>query len=145
MPNKEDGGVEVRGFSCHLTAAVLLTHALLGCCWHHAHACGDANDRLAVAGWQHQCDAEEDASAGSPDRLHHRHDRDDCRGTRCSFLATAKSSAGIAPPGCHVSVAFALPASNPTVSAGPGEDRLSLVGLSLLPVRLHLLHQVLLI
>eukprot|EP00913_Durusdinium_trenchii_P023381 g21959.t1 len=42
-----DDAALIRGIFTHLTAVTVLAHALLGCCWHHAHegeCCAGAND-----------------------------------------------------------------------------------------------------
>jgi len=124
---------------------VLLAHAVLGCCWHHAHACGEAHDHLALAGWEHHWDVGKHPSAGGPDCSHHGHGRDDCRGVKCCFVVPAKEKAGIAPPVSRASAALTFAAADRVSVGSRFEEHLFAAGSQHLPVRLHLLHQVLLI
>ncbi len=129
-----------------LTAAILLAHALLGCCWHHAHACGHAHSPVAwvVAG----CEAEgpHEHSGHAPDRPGHKGPgQDGCRGAKCDFVrpATENLLPWAAAP-CRPTSA-AIVASDRSEAAGDAPQHLCAAGDLLWPVRLHLAHQVLLI
>jgi hypothetical protein len=137
-------GFLLRGFLGHLTAAMLAAHTMLGCCWHHAHACGQTHDPLAPVGWQHHEEPHHVGAGGCFDPSAQARGREDCRAVRCDF--------GVAKASPH---AMSVAPAQPGVVTMPGADAALLrrsseqhAGTSkaeLLPVRLHLLHQVLLI
>jgi hypothetical protein len=138
------------GLLSHIAGVVLLLHMLLGCCWHHAHAChhrllpapvspqGDDCDQWAIGGPHHS------NGHGSPGDDHHGSDH--CQGSWCVFTAgerlTAVSLAvlqetaiTVAPTG-HMGTAVTAAVPGPGFSnlAGPCP-----------PLRLHLVNQVLLL
>lgn len=145
VPIRADGGVVLRGLCSHLTVAVLLAHAMLGCCWHHAHACGETHDHLAMSGWQHPSKGNDHHPAGGPDRAHHGHGRDDCHGAKCSFVISAKDGADSSLFASCLFCVLTLPPADRVSVGGVLEPQFPAAGSLLLPVRLHLLHQVLLI
>ena len=51
-----------------LIAAAVLTHTLLGCCWHHVHPGHAAEQRVSVATGRHVCDSHQHHHAESTDR-----------------------------------------------------------------------------
>jgi hypothetical protein len=138
----------MRRFVCTLTAVTLLVHALVGCCRHHDHRgvscetveCCDS----VVAGCCHEEHAAES---------HHDHQPlapCDCKlqcKTFCISLPPEKTllDAGHSTPGVDtVAVESNATASCPTLVAG-WRDGLRAFRLSKPPLRLHLLHQVILI
>jgi hypothetical protein len=119
-----------------ITAVLLVLHAVLGCCWHHGHV--DSSDCGCVyesAGVEH---------SESPACGHGEHGQPKCLGGACVFTAQSKQ-----------------PTIQPTFSVDrlPTADRWAVKspvvlhdgGVSafaasfLLPVRLHVAHQVFLI
>lgn len=120
-----------------LIAGTLVVHLTVGCCGHHAHACeGDLSPAHSDATHDGQCPENECD--------HSHHGANDCQGARCSFVSSSR------PVGDWL--VQPLQASFPTLLC----DQPSLVGFSpeqptlssgrlLLPVRLHLANQVLLI
>lgn len=125
-----------------LTAAVLFIHTVFGCCWHHAHAGLQNTGSVAVS--EHAC------------CKHHQHDGDskqptkpvkcciECEGT-CSYVLPDKVQ--IEAPRSIAS--FDLVATLPQLAdAQIASATWSHVGDSphgaLPPLRLHLLHQLLL-
>lgn len=122
-----------------LMAAVLLAHALLGCCWHHAHACVMESEEPSV------CAAHRDDSHGAPDGSdEHDGHQHECGGGTCVFVRIENSPIGQLLTSWAIDLAFSTSPSQFTgesvhwaVSADPQE----FAG----PVRLHLLHQLLLI
>lgn len=87
-----------------LTTLVLLAHSLLGCCWHHAHACADeccptpAPTAAACLCNEHQhphCQPDPEDGGQHPDHgpfPHQHHDADHaCQASRCTFLRTEVS------------------------------------------------------
>jgi hypothetical protein len=120
------------------TAIVVLLHALLGCCAHHAHACVEAGKTRV----EHACHTH-DHGAPEPAGDHGGHNHN-CDGNACVYVRAEKA---------HVSAELA---SSPLHFAGLTEQRptpagteswVHVVGLHEFssPLRLHLLHQVLLI
>lgn len=135
----------MHGLSSSLTAGILLAHALLGCCWHHAHACGHAHSAVAwiVAG----CEAEgpHEHSGDAPDRPGQGPGRDACRGAKCDFVRPATENLlPLAAAPCRPASA-AIVASERSALIGDAAQHPCAAGDLLLPVRLHLVHQVLLI
>jgi hypothetical protein len=132
-----------------LMALSLLAHSLLGCCWHHAHACED-NERHEVShdfsgghchanGWATDCHGDQGLC-----RANHA-EHNNCQGTRCVFVGVLRvvvswplqtlgqaSAAGVA----HV----VAPCRTRSMS-GPAPDAAA----ASLPLRIHLLYQILLI
>ena len=143
MPILGDGGLALRGFLPYLTAAMLAAHALLGCCWHHAHACGQTHDPLALAGWQHNAEAHGDGATGCSDRSSH--ERDDCRAPRCDFVVSARVNPPALSPAPSLSAVPTVPGADQASLGNSLEQPFGTAGVRLPPVRLHLANQVLLI
>jgi hypothetical protein len=132
------------GFLPHLTAALLAAHTLLGCCWHHAHACGRECEPASSV---HASDAPEadDAHRCGADNSQSGQHRglNECRGSSCVFLRTSE---------CELDGdQFDLPAlacldagGSPLCAAAVLQPRFAADAL-LPPLRLHLAHQVLLL
>lgn len=146
-----------------LIAATLVVHLTVGCCAHHAHAC-EGKDRPSTAhsdatpdgqrpgrSEDHSHHGTKDCKAETPDGQcpgqsadHSHHGAEDCQGEECSFV----------PPNRAVSDSFVLPLQAlfvallddqiPLVGIGREQHTLS-SGRLILPVRLHLANQVLLI
>src|SRR5688572_6312451 len=80
-----------------LTVAALIAHALLGCCWHHAHAeaLGSATTQAAIKPVVHgdhfhfHPSSEGDHESTPPD---HEHDRQGCDDGACTFAAANRTS-----------------------------------------------------
>lgn len=120
-----------------LVAAALGGHLTVGCCWHHAHGheggffpvrSGAAHDGQ---GCENECD-------------HSHHGPNNCQGPRCSFVSSGRAvDALLVQP---LEGAFAALLEDRPSPAGCLGDPLALAsGRLLLPVRLHLANQVLLI
>ncbi len=123
-------------------AATLVLHLTVGCCWHHAHACEGRGDMPPASGHplpDGQC------PDGSGSRANHtHHGPQDCRGGTCSAVMSNQIARDwLARP----SLAFVVPlASGPSSLLGLSWEQRSIsTGRLLLPVRLHLANQVLLI
>lgn len=78
----------VQRWVCSMTAAILLAHSLLGCCWHHAHACADdcqqSGIHLAASSSASDplgCVGESSRAWGS-----HHHGTHECLGAKCSYV-----------------------------------------------------------
>jgi hypothetical protein len=136
----------LRRFLTHLTAVMLFAHAVLGCCSHHLHACGESHGSVAfVDGKQHCSDACGEHSAGSSGQTSHEHQgQDSCQGSTCDFGRPANEREA---KSGHVFCQFAavLPSEvMPDLAGGQLVHDLGTTGV-LPPVRLHLVYQVLLI
>lgn len=81
-----------------LATLLLLAHSVLGCCWHHAHACADdcceepAPVSVSCACSGHGNDRPH--SDGAPSQ-NERHDGHNCQGQRCSFIRVDNSPAAV--------------------------------------------------
>jgi len=69
-----------------LTAALVLAHFTMGCCAHHAHACGCMDHSLPV----HGAITPDSKCAGSGANNTH-HCPDDCQGSRCSVVLPSRA------------------------------------------------------
>lgn len=165
----------VRTLVTYLVAAALTLHMLLGCCWHHAHesasvcctreshngASCDAHDEIAELEADHDhhdgdCPHDGDDLARAEDATHQDSDHEDGHhnkpgsqhescGEKCSFVSASRVNveldASVVALGAFASVAEVAPANEFVVR------RLEAWGASDAPppIRLHLLHQLLLI
>jgi len=84
-----------------LTIFVMLVHAALGCCLHHAHECeAGCGDSAVALGNECACESHEhEEHAGLLEQTgdgihsegeHHRHDHD-CDGIHCTFVRSDRS------------------------------------------------------
>jgi hypothetical protein len=130
----------MRALVSNLACLMLAAHLMLGCCWHHAHACETACPHACQSGHLngHSNEADHDHDQHAPPA----EGDDHCQGERCSFLVVAKvrldSGCGAASPVAllaetssqvYADLAWLQLAADRTDS-GP-------------PLRLHLLHRVL--
>ncbi len=122
-----------------LTAAVFTAHLTLGCCSHHAHGC-EGKDRPSPA----HGDATPDGQCPESGSDHSHHGPQDCEGAKCSFVSPSRTvSSSFVPP---VQASFVALLDDQPSQAGIGsEQHVLAAGRLLLPVRLHLANQVLLI
>ena len=130
-----------------LFAAALLGHALLGCCWHHAYRCvrcetTAAEVSPAMACCRHHADEHQrtDQVPAGPCKCHF-----ECCGP-CTYLPTPKaptekhgsdSPIGIVPPSSALTAHLDAASAVGQFAGSPGHAEP--------PLRLHLLHQILLI
>ena len=136
----------MRVFLATFTAAVLFAHAVLGCCAHHEHACGESHGAVGFVDGDHPCsDACGDHSAGGSEQTSHKHQgQDDCQGSTCDFGRPGNEWDA---QSRHVfcQSAAVLPSEVlPVLTGVQLEHDLGAAGV-LPPVRLHLVYQVLLI
>lgn len=149
-------------FTSHLTTYLLLMHLVLGCCFHHAHACVNAScpqpmenqptENDSGCGCAHrtdsgdvtdQIDLHSELARPTPDRQH----RHQCEGDHCRFVVAKRLSEqdrGTNIAAWSTSVAFERHRSNATgktLAAGNVES-CTVSGFSL---RAHLRLSVLLI
>jgi hypothetical protein len=141
---------KVYGLVCNLTAAMVLAHTLLGCCWHHHHTLGDglgsptSVDRAGVQFQGGEC-GHGGRCGHRPAGADHSH-RGGCQGGHCVF-ATGEAAR-----------MFAVNAggfwAGPTLAAADGSRLSAEWGLRAKavaasrwcpPLRIHLSQQVLLL
>ena len=135
----------MHGFISHLTAVLLLAHTVVGCCWHHVHACGHEHGPLALVGFQHGSDQHYGCTGGASEQSRDTHSGgDDCRGSKCNFVVAKDSAVRVSGPACELAVLPGL-ADDCDSACGLLHPALFRTGGLLLPVRLHLANQVLLI
>lgn len=146
-------------FVRYLTAVVLCMHALLGCCWHHAHACTlshaspvapavkesveAAHREHAHATCSHDHPLSGPISNGAPgEDSDHRHE---CQGDRCVFVRIEATRIPPLASLCAAPEFGQLPCQQAVVGNSDGSWAAADGSLAAAPVRLHLLHEVLLI
>jgi hypothetical protein len=127
----------MQAFVASLTAALLFIHTVLGCCWHHAHGSAPSVSQAAHCCHHHQHDDDSKPSQ-TPAKC-----KVDCEGA-CTYIVPQKVQ--IKAPQW---VAMDLPAVLPSmadcqVEAAPSSEALLSLSDWVLPLRTHLLHQVLL-
>lgn len=130
-----------------VAAVSLLAHCVLGCCWHHVHACEDRGTQEAsdsgpchAGGLGAGCPGGQDLCRTIPPA------HDDCPSGRCVFVGAQRIV--LASPPSQACWPAATPASRPVDSVAsapaggwPSLDRAAGVP----PLRIHLLYQTLLI
>ena len=122
-----------------LIAAVLSVHMMVGCCWHHAHGC---EDKLCSSSSHGHATPDDQCPDNGSDSSHH--GQKDCQGEKCTFVSQARTVSVSFVPFCHTF--FAALSDDRPLAAGVGPEQVSFAsGRSLLPVRLHLANQVMLI
>ena len=141
------GFPQIMSFVRYLTAALLCMHALWGCCWHHAHACTVAttsHEALNAALRDHAASAScSHCPVGDPcDGSDHRHE---CQGDRCVFVRVEATQI---PRLAFLNFAADFGQLSPQRAVANGGDGLWVRDEgdpAAAPLRLHLLHRVLLI
>ena len=155
IPATSRRGIEVvelavSGFVSSLTIAALLAHSLVGCCWHHAHRCRQRVRHATVADSRvadHRHDTPEAGRFGPRDPCEREnHGKRRCESGRCVFVLERPGPR----PATPVELSCGLPAF--VSMAGRGASTYAMPEASMpppdgsrLPVRTHLLLQVLLI
>lgn len=148
------GFLQIMIFVRYLTAVLLSMHALLGCCWHHAHAVAAAPELGNAAKLTHRAEAHAACCSHHPisgnpvssnipgDGSDHRHE---CQGDRCVFVRVEATQV---PPLAFLNIAaeFVPLPCQPALLGGGDYSWVRADGhLAAAPLRLHLLHQILLI
>jgi len=132
-----------------LTAVSVLAHALLGCCWHHAHACEDAVSHGEAAdllgGHCHAPAVSASCGCGHHSCQGDSEGPDPCHGGRCTFLRSERARAPAeAPMPCPFPGTCAMIDATASSRLAGGEHKPS-CSADGLPLRLHLFYQILLI
>jgi hypothetical protein len=136
--------LRVQGLFSHLTAAVLVAHTLLGCCWHHAHRCGqDEGAPGTLASADCTADHADDADHHAPRHSHH--GPHDCLGGACVYIPAGQTRVVALAMDLSPAPGLALCFADQSALMPSVETSMFSAGDLCLPVRLHLAHQVLLI
>lgn len=122
-----------------LNSATLVVHLMVGCCLHHALGCETQHYSSGT-----HCDTTLDGQCPQCRRDHSHHGTQDCQGGTCSFVSPRRTVGGsFIPP--HQASFVALPIDQSSHAGIGTRQRFQATGRLLLPVRLHLANQVLLI
>lgn len=143
----------MRALFTNLTAVLLFIHAVLGCCWHHAHQCdrcGAEDGAAAETGFArfapgllgcHDCDDDDHGQPADPCRCQF-----ECQGV-CVYVAPQKSSLdGASVSGADFDL-WAVTAGPPAARIGEAAARADFLSSPIMAtgLRPHLLYQVLVI
>jgi hypothetical protein len=125
----------LRRLTQYFTLGALLTHLLLGCCWHHAHGCAT---QLASADHDdHPCGSHE-----QPGTRHH--DQHLCQQAKCVFIRSTHGELTVTPRCSWPAPALTTPGVDLTGGRFPGPSFLPACA-AVRTLRVHLVHQILLI
>ena len=122
-----------------LIAATLVVHLMVGCCSHHAHGCDGKDCPLPAHG-----DVTPDGQCPEGGDDHSHHGQHDCQGAKCFFVSPSRTVNDSSIQPFQASVAVLLNELPSLVNLNTEQYSLA-SGRLLLPVRLHLANQVLLI
>jgi hypothetical protein len=130
----------------NVTAALLVLHAVFGCCWHHAHHCAEECGMAQTAERPdcHEGHSPGDCDSTAPTNHDGHHGSRECQGNPCSFVASISPNGNSFAQSFQASVLLLLDDRHPMIGAGSKQHFLS-AGWLLPPVRLHLANQVMLI
>jgi hypothetical protein len=126
------------GSSRILSIATLIVHLMVGCCSHHAQGC-ESKDRSAATS-----DAAPDGLGPQCGCENSHHGTADCQGGKSSLASPRRTVAGSVIPRFQASFA-ALPDDQRSGVDIGSRERFRATGRLLMPVRLHLANQILLI
>ncbi len=130
---------------CNVMAALVLSHAVLGCCWHHSHLCASCDKAIGRTEPSSDCCRHHNSSSDEGERSAPCRCYFQCPGV-CVYLPTQKTGVNLAPD--------VNPCELLAVAAVTAQRHVDLTSLSERgrepaifepPLRLHLVHQVLLI
>lgn len=120
-----------------IVASLLAAHSSLGCCWHHEHECVEGLDAGSLS--VHESPQGHSGRHDEPcDHSDHQHR---CLGDRCVFVRGDVSRITAA----ALAWAFSPEQSPTSASEALNSWRISPERVGAIPLRVHLLHQVLLI
>ena len=135
----------MRSVISNLLIAVVVLHAVLGCCMHHSHADeSGAVAQLAEPSCGRDC-SQWEQHAHCPAGSHQGEERS-CHEDQCVFVRPTQQDDSEIRPACVCTIPCALPVSGATqVAQSPAWFLWNETGTLPLPVRSHLAKQVLLI
>jgi len=119
-----------------LSIAALIVHLMVGCCSHHAQGCESKDCSAATS--------EPTPDGRCPQCLCDHHETEGCQHCKCSLPSPPRTVAGSALPRSQASIT-ALTDERLFWAGIASRERLRATGHFLMPVRLHLANQVLLI
>lgn len=126
-----------------MLAALLLAQATFGLCWHEVDGCANCSSRPAVCSDQCGCDKEvDDQTSGQPTEP--ARGRLECRGF-CTYLPTQTTEVDTQDQSTFDLVADIAALVDGKLSSPPSWKHLGAAIDHAPPLRLHLLHQLLLI
>jgi hypothetical protein len=133
----------MHAFLSSFTAAALFIHASFGCCWHHVHSCVLGGGMIAVAGPMECCHHGHESSPGQGSERPCDGD-DECEGT-CSYVLPQKVQMDAPWAVASLDLVATLSTASEaqviaTLWGNTGDSALGAVP----PLRLHLLHQLML-
>lgn len=124
------------GLARILSIATLIVHLVVGCCSHHAQGCESKDCSAATS--------EPTPDGRCPQCLCDHHETEDCQRCKCSLPSPRRAVAGSVLPRSQASIA-ALTDSGLSGAGIASRERFRATGRLLMPIRLHLANQVLLI
>ncbi|MHB1036245.1 MAG: hypothetical protein ACYC35_15910 [Pirellulales bacterium] len=128
-----------------LTVIMLLGHLVLGCCWHHAHACvpacGESREAATEGCLEGLLESASNESIDQPCEQHH--GRHVCQDNACVYLRTPVENEWEADHGSIATVGVPSPAAVLAPITLDHRAATSSPGAILPPIRLHLANQVL--
>jgi hypothetical protein len=134
----------MHGLFSHIAAALLAIHTVLGCCWHHSHACAQECKSVTIESASAHAGHDAEHGPATDSQPCHNHAPNACQGGTCVFVRTAEGGPGGVPKADLVSHVFL--AADDALPQTPAVQRPLLADGDLLPsLRLHLVHQVLLL
>jgi hypothetical protein len=134
----------MHGLFSHVAAALLAMHTVLGCCWHHSHACAQECKTLAIESASAHAGHDAEHEPATDSQPCHNHGRSACKGSKCVFARTAENASSDVLKANLISHVF-LAVDN-TLPQTLAVQRPLFADDALLPsLRLHLMHQVLLL
>jgi hypothetical protein len=137
----------MRALLSNLTAVLLVIHAMIGCCHHHWHSDAECAAAATISAAPCQCC---DPCCGSNDESeqpsHPCDGKLECQGV-CNYVPTEKTQIDASPADAAFDFAAAIPTllGGHLAAATLSWDRAHTLNDSPPPLRLHLLHQILLI
>jgi hypothetical protein len=140
MPSGGFGGA-MHAVLSSLTAALLFIHATFGCCWHHAHWCAQRSACIVAAEPEGCCEHHRSSAPGEQEKPCDCNV--ECEGT-CTYLPPEKMQIEAPWVVASVDLVATAPAlAEALVVSTSGSDSGDIAHAAP-PLRLHLLHQLLL-
>ena len=136
----------MRTLVSNLTAALLVIHAMIGCCHHHWHQDDESAATSTGVACCCCCDHHDHSHGTSEAPNQPCNGERECHGV-CTYIATPRTSLAAATLGVDLDFAAVIPVhgGSPFAAATTLWNQLQVCDDSPPPLRLHLLHQILLI
>jgi len=135
----------MHSFLSNLTAALLALHTVLGCCWHHAHACTrECGATPSVQASDCRQDRHVDGHGPGCSENHGHHGLHECQGSTCVYLGPTKLKSHESTAQPTLPAAACVSCGGPSTAAAEKRPFFAAGDLTA-PLRLHLVHHVLLL